>query len=187
MSTCPAPAMPDKPALRRRLRDVLGQLPAAAKAAASVNLRDRLLAWPLFRDAPVVALFHSTATEPDLLPLLLTPDKTFLFPLCHPDRTLTWHRPLHLDRWRPGPFGIFEPDPSLSPPVAAASMALVLVPGLAFTPAGDRLGHGAGYYDRFLASLAPSVATAGICFTCQIIPTLPAAAHDIPVHHVLHA
>ena len=179
--------MPDKPALRRRLRHVLGHLPEATRTTASATLRDRLLAWPCFQQAPVVALFHSTVTEPDLLPLLRSPDKTFLFPLCHPDRTLTWHRPLHLDRWRPGPFGIIEPDPSLSPPVAAASMALVLVPGLAFTPAGDRLGHGAGYYDRFLASLAPSVATAGICFTCQIIPTLPAAAHDIPVHHVLHA
>ncbi|MES2470153.1 MAG: 5-formyltetrahydrofolate cyclo-ligase [Verrucomicrobiota bacterium] len=179
--------MPDKPALRRRLRHELGHLPEATRTTASATLRDRLLAWPCFQQAPVVALFHSTATEPDLLPLLRNPGKTFLLPLCHPDRSLTWHRPLHLDRWRPGPFGIIEPDPSLSPPVAAASMALVLVPGLAFTPSGDRLGHGAGYYDRFLATLAPSVPTAGICFSCQILPTLPAAAHDIPVHHVLHA
>ena len=187
MSTCPAPAMPDKPALRRRLRDVLGQLPDAAKAAASVNLRDRLLAWPLFRDAPVVALFHSTATEPDLLPLLLTPDKTFLFPLCHPDRTITWHRPLNLAQWRPGPFGIIEPDPTLSPSVPADLIDLVLVPGLAFTVTGNRLGHGAGYYDRFLASLAPTLPTAGLCFSCQILPTLPTVHHDIPVHQVLHA
>ncbi len=179
--------MPDKPALRHRLRNVLGHLPEAAKTTASATLRDELLAWPCFQQASVVALFHSTVTEPDLLPLLRIPDKTFLLPLCHPDRSMTWHRPLQLDRWRPGPFGIIEPDPSLSPPVAAASMGLVLVPGLAFTTTGERLGHGAGYYDRFLASLAPAVPTAGICFTCQILPALPSAAHDVSVHHVLHA
>ena len=92
--------MLEKPALRRRLRHVLGHLPEATKTTASATLRDRLLAWPCFQEAPVVALFYSTVTEPDLLPLLQATDKTFLLPLCHPDRSLTWHRPLHLDRWR---------------------------------------------------------------------------------------
>ena len=179
--------MPDKAALRRRLRELLSWTDPAARSTASATLCDHLAAWPVFRQATHIALFHPTATEPDLLPLLSLPGKTFYFPLCHPDRSLTWHPPAHLASWRTSRFGIVEPDPALSPAVPAAAINLVLAPGLAFTPAGDRLGHGAGYYDRFLASLPPDVPTAGICFSCQVLPELPTAPHDVRVHHLCHA
>ena len=78
--------MPDKASLRRRVREVLARLPAAAKSNASADLREQLSAWSVFQQARVIALFHPTATEPDLLPLLSLAGKTFLFPLCHPDR-----------------------------------------------------------------------------------------------------
>ena len=177
----------DKAALRFRLRTMLASLPEPLKWEASSTLRRHLKSWPLFQQAPVVALFHSTDSEPNLLPLLQIPEKTFLFPRCHPDGSLTWHAPDGIERWRPSPFGIIEPDPALSPPVPATSIALVLVPGLAFTIEGDRLGHGAGFYDRFLATIPAGTSTAGICFSCQILENLPAEPHDIRVHAVFHA
>ncbi len=179
--------MTGKPALRQQMREVLSSLTAVEKSTASRQLCAQLRAWPVFRDATTIALFHPTATEPDLLPLLDLPEKRFLFPKCQPGWQITWHRPEHLSQWRPSRFGIIEPDPALDPAVDAGAMGLVLVPGLAFTTSGDRLGHGAGYYDRFLHSLAPSITTAGLCFSCQIPARIPREAHDVKVHYLFHA
>ena len=179
--------MPEKSALRRHLRQALAALPPDSKIQASANLRRQLQAWPPFQRARFIALFHPTPTEPDLLPLLLLPGKSFLFPRCQPQRALSWHPPDHLPHWKPNPFGIIEPDPHLSPALSPDALDLVLVPGLAFTLTGHRLGHGAGYYDRFLASLPPTLPTAGLCFHCQLQPHLPTHPHDIPVHHLFHA
>ncbi len=178
---------PDKSSLRRNLRARLSQLSRDTMDPASAGLCLRLRHWPPFCRAQVIALFYPTITEPDLLPLLPTPDKKFLFPLCHRDHSLTWHAPVGISQWKPGPYGIMEPDPALSPALPASSIDLVLVPGLAFTEAGDRLGHGAGYYDRFLHSLPGHIPTAGICFSAQLEPWLPAEAHDVRVQHLFHA
>ncbi len=61
----------------------------------------------------------------------------------------------------------------------------VIVPGLAFTPDGYRLGYGGGFYDRFLSLVqAPN---AGVCFAEQIVPELPVEAHDVRVQRVISA
>lgn len=177
--------MTGKPALRRQSRETLRSLSPETKAQASATLCTRLKAWPLFQQAAVIALFHPTPTEPDLLPLLEIPNKTFLFPLTHPDRSLTWHAPIAMDHWKPSAHGILEPPPDLSPAISPDKIHLILVPGLAFTADGQRLGHGAGYYDRFLAT-HPAPA-AGVCFTCQVLPGLPTEPHDIPLQFLLHA
>ena len=61
---------------------------------------------------------------------------------------------------------------------------LVLVPGLAFTMDGDRLGRGGGYYDRFL-KLCPRAMTLGAAMQEQILPSVPVEEHDQKVRHVL--
>jgi 5-formyltetrahydrofolate cyclo-ligase len=62
---------------------------------------------------------------------------------------------------------------------------LVIVPGLAFTAAGDRLGQGGGWYDRFLAGVRPECTSVGVCFVEQIVEALPVEPHDIVVDHVV--
>jgi 5-formyltetrahydrofolate cyclo-ligase len=62
---------------------------------------------------------------------------------------------------------------------------VVIVPGLAFTPHGDRLGHGGGWYDRFLAGRRPECRTIGVGFVEQIVDTLPVEDHDIRLDHVV--
>ena len=62
---------------------------------------------------------------------------------------------------------------------------LVLVPGLAFTRDGGRLGRGRGFFDRFLAHRTPRAAKIGVCFNFQILPSLPLEAHDVKVSLVV--
>ena len=62
--------------------------------------------------------------------------------------------------------------------------ALVLTPGVAFTPGGGRMGYGGGFYDRFFA-LEPGHPRVGLCFGFQIFPSLPTEPHDITVDQVI--
>ncbi len=62
---------------------------------------------------------------------------------------------------------------------------VVVVPGLAFTTAGDRLGQGGGWYDRFLAQVRDDCSTIGVCFAEQVVDALPLEVHDIGVDHLV--
>jgi 5-formyltetrahydrofolate cyclo-ligase len=62
---------------------------------------------------------------------------------------------------------------------------VVIVPGVAFTSSGDRLGQGGGWYDRFLSGVRSDCTTIGVCFAEQIVDALPVEAHDITMDHVV--
>lgn len=70
-----------------------------------------------------------------------------------------------------------EPDPS--------TVDVVLVPGLAFTADGWRLGQGGGWYDRFLPMLRPDAVKVGVAFAAQIATALPVEPHDVAVDVVV--
>ena len=78
------------------------------------------------------------------------------------------------------------PQPVADGPAADDSSALVLMPGLVFDRAGNRIGYGGGFYDRFLSREAehPTVA---LCYDFQLIDRLECEKFDIPVDLVLWA
>ncbi len=55
----------------------------------------------------------------------------------------------------------------------------ILVPGLAFSRGGHRLGRGGGFYDRLLAGRAKDALKLGTCFSLQLVDPIPAEAHDV--------
>lgn len=85
-----------------------------------------------------------------------------------------------------GPYGIKHPKHNPSRLIKAEDLDLVVVPGVAFDKKCHRLGRGAGYYDRFLASLPKDVPTVGLAFDFQIVDVLPHQDHDMPVSRVIH-
>ena len=62
---------------------------------------------------------------------------------------------------------------------------VVIVPGLAFTVEGDRLGQGGGWYDRFLADARPDSTAIGVCFFEQVVGALPVEPHDVTMDLVV--
>ncbi len=83
--------------------------------------------------------------------------------------------------------GVLEPAPTALRPVPVQKVDLVLVPGLAFDRRGHRLGHGHGYFDRFLARIPKATPTVGLAFRFQLLDRLPTAAHDYAVQAIVTA
>ena len=83
-----------------------------------------------------------------------------------------------------GTYGVLEPvsEEKLEP----GEDTLVLMPGVAFTAAGERIGYGGGFYDRFL-SQEPNHPTVALCYEFQMVESLPTEEFDIPVDLVLWA
>ena len=84
---------------------------------------------------------------------------------------------------RRGPMGILEPEDADI--VDPAEVAAWIVPGLAFTPDGRRLGYGGGWYDRLLAASSATSLKIGVAHDFQIVGDLPCEAHDVPVDRVV--
>ena len=78
------------------------------------------------------------------------------------------------------------PEPIADEPVADDPTALVLMPGLAFDPNGNRMGYGGGFYDKFLAA-ETGHPTLALCYDFQMMEHLETEAHDLPVDVVLWA
>ena len=81
-----------------------------------------------------------------------------------------------------GAYGIPAP---IGPPEDPGLLDLVVVPGVAFTRDGKRLGQGGGYYDRFLPRVRPDCVVVGVCFAEQIVDALPAEPHDRQMSRVV--
>lgn len=133
-------------------------------------------------------VYAPMAIEPDL-DRLWSPgaDGSDQRELCYPriaGRDLEVRAVTSRSQLRPAAFGLLEPDSNRTTIVDPATIDLVIVPGLAFTRDGDRLGRGGGYYDRFLAGLPPLVATVALAFACQMRDHLPMEAHDRRVQSV---
>lgn len=80
-------------------------------------------------------------------------------------------------------YGILEPDGE--PFNDYESIDLAIIPGMAFTPGGGRLGRGKGYYDRLLAKM-PTVYKLGLCFPFQIFDSIPTDMNDMPMDEVFY-
>ena len=80
--------------------------------------------------------------------------------------------------------GVFNTRYASSAEQYEGSYDIILVPGLAFTASGYRLGHGGGYYDTFLAQ-HPEALKVGVGYPSQLVDQLPIEDHDITLDIVL--
>jgi len=175
-----------KAALRKLMRAQLKAAPDSGQTRSRALLA-QIQSHPAWSGASTVALFAPLPEEPDLLPLLEHSSKRFVFP-CLQGSALQWRAVSTADELHPAPHtqGRLK-EPLRGEWVTLASLDCLLVPGLAFTSCGRRLGRGGGYYDRTLAALSPKAVALGVCFSLQIVTDLPSEPHDQPVHGVLHA
>lgn len=167
--------------IRAAMRTQRAGLDPAWVLTASAGLSERVVALPEFKRASVVCCYLSLPGEVQtrtIMEAAWRAGKRIAVPCARDDGEympawLTPEEPLASGR-----FAVRQPAvPQWAKP---DGFDLVLVPGLAFTEKGGRLGHGRGYYDRMLARLGRHVqCKAGLCFACQIKPDLPVLDHDV--------
>jgi len=162
----------------RALRD---RLAPAKRRLWSGRIAEHVLAWDAFRGARTVMAYASIGSEPDtrrLLSKILEQGKRLLLPRCFGEGVMAAMEVERLSCLVPGAFGILEPPEGASP-ADKGSIDLCLVPGLRFDLRGNRIGRGAGYYDRFLKGFEG--VSCGIAFAEQIVEAVEVRPHDVPV------
>ena len=175
--------MTEKDALRREMR-------AARKACTDRAVRDdrilqRLTALTLYQDAPCILSYVSFGTEAGthkILEHVLADGKALYVPKCVPNTNrMVFYRTMSLQDLLPGAYSILEPKEATAYKDAAGT--LCLVPGLAFSADGARLGYGKGYYDTFFAQ--HPVLKLGLCYDFQLVSQVPTQPHDVRMDGVL--
>lgn len=172
-------ARAEKQRIRQEARMVSERLTPEYRNEASREITRQVLALPEWKAAATVMAYWSMPTEPDtreLMQTALREGKTLLLPRCL-DRTRMAALPVkNLADVEPGILGIPEPEmPSDEAKIPEPD--LILVPCVAAALHGARLGHGAGYYDRFLAE-HPGRAVC-LCFRALLRGDLPTEETDI--------
>jgi 5-formyltetrahydrofolate cyclo-ligase len=189
--TCkPGAALRDaKQALRAGVLAARDALPHAVHAAGSQAIAQRLLALPEYAGAGVVILTLPFLSEWDVrhgVDAALAGGKRVALPRVDETvRMLALHAIADLGQdIEAGYRGI--PEPRLSTPVVdPGEVGFALVPGVAFDPAGHRLGYGGGFYDRLLPLLQPATPRVAAAFDLQVVAHVPAGAHDVTIHRIV--
>ena len=176
----------NKSELRQQIRMQKRQMTPESITEKSQMLLQQFLATDLYRNATTLYGYMSYNQEVRTLPILeqaLRDGKRVAIPKCYGDEMRFIYME-DLSAVEKSSCGI--PEPIADEPVATDETALVLMPGLAFDPAGHRIGYGGGFYDKYL-SAQPGHPTVALCFDFQMLPALETEEFDIPVDLVLWA
>ena len=176
----------DKKALRKEIREKKRAMTEEEIVSRSEKLGELFTSTEAYRNAKSVYGYLPYNQEVRTVPILqkaLSDGKRVAVPKVYGD-TMRFLWLEDLSRVEKSEMGI--PEPIADEPVADDPTALVLMPGVAFTKKGERIGYGGGYYDRFLAA-EPNHPTVALCYEFQMVEDLPTEEFDIPVDTVLWA
>lgn len=176
----------DKAALRREIRQKKKAMTPEEIRKKSARLAAAFAETPVYQQAKTIYGYLPYNQEVRTVPILaraLADGKQVAVPkVCGEEMRFILLQ--DLTQVAAGYAGI--PEPIQDGPVADDPHALVLMPGLAFDPAGNRLGYGGGFYDKFLAR-EPEHPTVALCYDFQVVPHLEPSEYDVPVDLVLWA
>ena len=175
--------MEDKKSIRAEVRRRIKLLTEKEKQSSAAVIFAKVEATEAFAEAECVALFVAMWDEvptTETLERWRALGKRVIVPRVEGD--IMRYYDYHPDRMTVGAFGIIEPTGDKE--VEAEAIDLMIVPARAFTPNGDRMGRGGGFYDKYMSLEGFRAVKYGVAFACQIFDTLPTDPHDIPVDGV---
>ncbi|KXB37562.1 5-formyltetrahydrofolate cyclo-ligase [Bacteroidales bacterium KA00251] len=174
-----------KTELRQEVRNLNKQyLSPDYHAKASMVICKKIQELSQFVDARRVALYHALPDEPSLQGLLeeFAKEKELYLPRVD-GQDIAFFYYKGEEGLSVGSYGIEEPEDSAGKAVDPHTLDLIIVPGMAFSPEGIRLGRGKAYYDRFLPYT--NAYLVGVTFAYRLFPEIPHEEWDFPMNRVL--
>ncbi len=176
----------DKKKVRKIIKTSLEQITDEKRVEYTKQISTQLYNLNEWKQSKVIGITISIPPEIPTLHIIeqaWREGKEVVIPKCNPeDKTMQFKKITSFEQLESVYSGLLEPVENTLE-VRSEKINLLIVPGLAFTRDGYRLGFGGGYYDRFLSGYnGPTIALA---FECQLVDQLPTELHDIPVHLVV--
>jgi 5-formyltetrahydrofolate cyclo-ligase len=179
----------EKNKLRKEVKEKLSEMAKQEYEHYSYQLASRLYNEESWKKADTIGITVSRFPEPDTLQIIRRAweeGKRIAVPKCFPsDRRMEFRRLSSFLELESVYFGLLEPIEAVTEQVVPEEIGLMIVPGLAYTSDGRRLGFGGGYYDRYLAGYGGD--TLSLAFSIQMIPELPVEPHDRKIGRVITA
>ena len=183
-------ASSSKAACRSRFRAYRHSLPKSSQQARSALIVHRALQHPVLASAQTVHLYWPQIEQGEvdtrlLIAALRIRGATVALPVVtsyDPETpTMEPHRYDGPDALTTSQWGIREP--TTAPRLPPEALDAVVVPALGAGRTGHRIGHGAGYYDAFLAGI--QCPTIGLVYHECLLPTVPSAPHDVALTSII--
>ncbi len=163
---------------RQWVREEQKKLSWTYRKEADAKICKRILALPHYQQAQSVLFFFGKENEVQTAMLLQqawADGKRVLLPRCMEKGIMEVYPIFAMQDLERGKYGIYEPKAD-GMAVPKAEIDFAIIPCMSADRYGNRLGHGGGYYDRYLADAA--FTTAVICYARLLLPQIPTEVHD---------
>ena len=161
--------------------------PESEREMKSDAIFSKVIALDEWEEATCIGITISRVFEVDTRKLIeqaWCEGKKVAVPRCkHGSREMDFYLFSSLDQLELGYAGIFEPKVKETELILSSDIDLLILPGMAFTTDGDRLGFGGGYYDRFLSTYEGKLMA--LAFDFQMLAFVPVEGHDVPVNLIV--
>lgn len=173
--------MEEKKALRNQILDQRNTLSEEEVEVYSSRILDRLLRLEAVMTASEVFTYVSLGSEVDTFALILSSlisGKKVYCPKIIEKGIMKFYRITSLEQLVPGKYDILEPVGDEEGSIYGNHQVMVL-PGVAFDTALNRIGYGGGYYDRYLSIYDKSgCKKIALAYELQMVESLPVEEHD---------
>lgn len=174
-----SPGHAEKKALRQKMLAMRRALSADKISLLTKGLTEQVLSLPAYQKARRILAYLALPGEANLDEVIraaLREGKEVYIPVCLPERAMEAGRLRDMEHFVEGPYGLRDLPPGYET-AAPETLDLVLVPAVACDAEGHRLGHGAGYYDRYLPRV-PEERRLAVLWDFQIVPAVPSDSFD---------
>jgi 5-formyltetrahydrofolate cyclo-ligase len=175
-----------KEKIRKQTLEKLRQLSGLERAVKSDKINRRLFKEQCFKRSKAIMCYVSKPYEVDTYPVMeevLKLGKRLIIPVTKTQDKILIPAEISnpLKDLEKGAFGVYEPKRECMKTVDTNDIDMIVVPGIAFDKKGNRIGHGQGYFDRFLSNLPKKIPTLGLAFKLQLVKRINTLVWDIPV------